>query len=227
MPKTKKGTALVPTNGASATQLAFDLGARLEPTGMELTNPDLTYDDWENIGRCIGFVGNAWQWWVGDWINFGDKLFGEEAAAAIDDRATRYDVARRVTGGIPVGTLTNIASICARIAKSRRRPELTIYQHEPVAALEPDDQTMWLTKAVDEQWSRDDLRAALREAAGDGKKTADPPPSPPGGISISEQIEHAARLVWAQAQRATDHPGFYLVAGEPMAQLGAALGESQ
>lgn len=220
-----KSTALVPTSGAAATQLAFDLGARLESTGLELTNLDLTYEEWENIGRCIGFVGNAWQWWVGDWINFGDKLFGEDAAQAIDDRQTRYDVARRITGGIPQNTLSNIASICSRVAKSRRRPELTFYQHEPVAALDPEEQTQWLDRAIAEQWSREDLRSAIRDAGAPADPPSNDPPAAPGGVSVSERIEQAARMVWSQAQRASDKTGFF-VPPEPMRQLGAALGES-
>lgn len=225
---TSTTTALVPTNGAAATKLAFDLGAELTPVSLKLNDPNLTFTDWENIGRCIGFVGNAWQWWVGDWLNHGEGLFGEESAQAVDTNESRYDIAKRITP-VDQGRLQNIRSVCGRVAASRRRVELTFSHHEEVAALDPDEQNVWLARAVTSAWTRAELRQAIR----DEKNPPEPDPEPePGngggdgddGPTRAEQLLKAAQLVYQQAQSTSD--GAYLVPKSAMAQLAAALGEN-
>lgn len=218
--------ALVPTDAAAAMQLAFVLGARLNATGLELTNPELDYEGWENIGRAVSFVGTAWQWWIGDWVNLGEELFGEEAAQAVEhNTSARYSKAEAITG-VDHGRMMNIASVCRKIARSRRRSELSFSHHEAVSALEPEEQTEWLSRCIEEEWTREELRQAIRDtknppepedddggAGGDGANRA----------TVSERIEEAARLVFHQAQSTSD--GTYLVPPEPMKQLAAALGE--
>lgn len=217
-------TALVPTNGAAATQLAFDLGADLTATSMDLRVPNPSFQDWENMGRAVSFVGNAWQWWVGDWLVIGETLFGEEAAQAVDDHETRYDIARRVTGK-PQGTLQNIRSICARVSKDRRRAELDFTHHEKVASLDPDEQTFWLNKAVDETMTTAELAAAIRELKkGTPEPETDPEPGPGGDrISRSEQRDTVLYLVYQQSQPLSD--GDYKIPSEVYAQVAAAVGE--
>lgn len=218
-------TALVPTNGAAATQLAFDLGADLTPTSLDLRAADISYQDWENIGRAVGFVGNAWQWWVGDWLAVGEVLFGEEAAQAVDDRPSRYDLARRITGK-DQGTLQNIRSVCGRVPKANRRQELDFTHHVKVASLEPDEQVEWLQRAIDEQWSTAELAAAIKEMKNPATDPDLDDPSPgPGApeVSRSELRDAALALVYQQSQPLSD--GDYRLPSEVYAQVGAALGE--
>lgn len=218
-------TALVPTTGASATQLAFDLGADLTATSMDLRIPNPSFLDWENMGRAVSFVGNAWQWWVGDWLIIGEALFGEEAAQAVDDHESRYDIARRVTGK-PQGTLQNIRSVCARVSKDRRRQELDFTHHEKVASLDPDDQVFWLQKAVEDTMTTAELAAAIREfKKGEPEPEASDPEPGPGEtrISRSEQRDTVLYLVYQQSQPLSD--GDYKIPSEVYAQVAAAVGE--
>lgn len=218
--------ALVPTNGPAAMQLAFDLGAMPTATSLDITNPDLDFEGWQNIGRSIGFVGAAWQWWVGDWLNFGEELFGEESAQAVEATTQeRYSIAERITG-VEHGTMMNIRSICAKVARSRRIAGLSFWVHAEVAALEPDEQTEWLKQAVEEGWNRDALRTAIKTAKHPPAEDDDDGGGAGGGdegLTISERIEQAARLVFHQSQSTSD--GSFLVPPEPMMQLAAALGE--
>ncbi|MFL5313066.1 MAG: hypothetical protein ACJ79H_21750 [Myxococcales bacterium] len=196
----------------------------LGPTSMEL-DEKIHIEVWLELMRRLGNIDRASRWWIGDGMNHGEELFGEEFAQAADDPASRYDMVQRVTGLDP-GTLANIRSVCGRVARSRRREELGFWIHAEVAPLEPDEQSKWLQRAIDENLTRDELRRAIREAAGDGGGAGSAPEPPPAeGVPISERIEQAARLVWSQAQRATDKTG-YFVPPEPMAQLGSALGEA-
>lgn len=219
-------TALVPTNGAAATQLAFDLGANLTATSMDLRIPDPTYQDWENMGRAVSFVGNAWQWWVGDWLIIGEALFGEESAQAVDDRSSRYDLARRITGK-DQGRLQNIRSVCNRVPKATRRPELDFTHHEKVAALDPDDQVRWLQRAVDETLNTSELAQAIKdEKHGYVEPDPDPDPGPAAApdVSRSERRDQALSLVYQEAQPTSD--GDYLIPADVYAQVAAALGEN-
>lgn len=220
--------ALVPTNGPAALALAAELGATLTAVSLEVTDPNLPFQSWENLGRCISFAGNAWQWWVGDWIRIGETLYGEDAAQAVDDSASRYDVMRRVTG-VEQQTLLNVASVARKVAPFVRRPELRFSHHAVVAPFEEEDQVLWLHRAVDNQWTVAELRQAIRD------EKSPPPPedegetqiSPSGGtdtLTLAERLEEVARLIWNQAQPTTH--GTYEVPAPAMSQLAEVLGEA-
>lgn len=211
----------------------LQLVADLEETGamdavsltLDTKNP-LPFDRWEALGRMLGRMDHAIRWWIGDWINFGEAVYGEDSAQAVEGtRAERYDEAERVTGLAPQ-TLINIAYTCRQIAKSRRRRELPFSTHDPVAPLEPDEQKEWLRRAVEEGWGRADLRAAIHEALhpddGEGATTGSSG-STNGALTLAERLEAAARLVFHQGQPQRD--GNVLVPAEAWQHLTAALGE--
>jgi hypothetical protein len=217
----------LPNRANAATQLAFDLGAELTPISLDLNVPDLSYGDWENLGRIVGFVGNAWQWWVGDWLNFGEALFGEDAAQAVEAvPADRYDLARRITGK-DQATLQNIRSVCSRVPKDRRRAELYFTHHAKVSSLEPDEQVRWLQRAIDESWTAHELADAIRESNSPPPQDAlfdGTPGGGDGGMSLSDRRDEVLTLVYRQSQPLTD--GDYRLPSEVYSQVGAVLGEA-
>lgn len=191
--------------------------------GLRLIDPDMAYGDWESLGRTLGTVRRWTSWAIGDWYNFGEALYGHEAAQASDPtHADRIDILTRATGLKP-DTLSNYASVCGRIAMGRRRPELDFSVHEPVASLEPEEQTRWLQEAVDNGWTRDQLRTAIRDeknppaVADNGQVVYDD-----DRMTRSERLIEAARLVYHQA-RVVAHEARVPI--ELYHQLGAALGE--
>lgn len=216
--------------GTGAIQIMLDLekAGAIDEVSLTLTDPEMPYQRWEDIGRFLGSLDRRSRWYLGDWLNFGEAVFGEQSAQGIDATTRdRYNEAERVTG-LDHGTLMNIRSVCARVAKSRRRSELGFWIHAEVAALEPEDQVDWLQRAIDEGWNR----AALRDAIRASKNGTDPDADPDGGggeggggerLTRSEQLEHAARLVFHQSQETSE--GGALVPPEPWAQLKSALGE--
>lgn len=199
----------------------------LSIVGLELTDPDMTLADWQELGRKLGHVHRWTSWALGDWINFGEAIFGEDAAQGAEGTtADRYDVAGRVTGLAPQ-TLLNYAHVCRSIPRRLRRVELPFSVHEPVAKLAPEDQEAWLQKAVDGSWTREELRTAIREDATGLEPAADPEPEPQepaGGLSRAERLEVLAQFVYQHGQPTGNGTHVVELPDETWAQLANALG---
>lgn len=216
-------TNLAAVPEGAANRLVFDLGADgyVTDVGLVITNPDLSFDRWVEYGRACGEIHRLPGFLIGDWLLFGEALYGEDYAQAVEPtREDRYDVVHRVTGLSPE-TLSNYASVCRNVRHDRRRAELTFSHHDEVRKLEPDDQVRWLQLAIDEGLSARELRQRIKDAlAGD-------PPAPgfdggPERVPRGRQLEDAADLVLTAAQKGPD--GAYEVPAEPLHVLAAARG---
>jgi hypothetical protein len=112
---------------------------------------DLQVEEWSRIGQRLGMMGRCNQWWIGDWIRYGNAKYGE-----------KYSRAAKLTG-YDVQTLTNMVYVASRFDDIvRRREGLSWSHHEAVAALEPAKQDQWLALATGLKWSVNDLRVELR-----------------------------------------------------------------
>lgn len=213
-------TSLVPSSEVGVLQMVIDLEAAgaLTPVSLDLQDPSMPLHQWMSLGRMLGQVNRSVNWWLGDWLNFGEDVYGEDHAQGVDDIQSRYDEAERVTG-LDHGTLLNISSVCRKVAKKRRRVELGFWIHAEVAPLEPAEQERYLQEAIDGSWNRSDLRRAIRGTGPEGSLAGEPGG---GGMVRSEQIETAARTVLKQGRRTPD--GDVLVPAEAWAQLSAAFG---
>jgi hypothetical protein len=102
------------------------------------------------VGRRFGEIGRCSQWWLGDWIHYGNQRFGERYTRAV--KLTGYDVQ----------SLMNMVYVASRFEISRRRENLSWSHHSAVAALDVDEQEHWLARAGAERMSVADLRLELR-----------------------------------------------------------------
>lgn len=221
--------AVVETERPGAMKLlqALEDAGAVDEVSLVLTDPEMEYQRWEDLGRFLGNLDRRSRWYLGDWLNFGEAVYGERASQGVESSTgERYNEAERVTG-LDRQSLMNIRSVCGRVTRDRRRKELGFWIHAEVAALEPEEQVAWLQRAVDEGMSRQALREAIRaEKRGDPDPDPEPPSEGSGGdpkMSRAEQLEAAARIVWKTGQPTSD--GSMLVPGESWAQLVAALGE--
>ncbi len=123
----------------------------LTHTGL-LASGEPTYTEWEDCGKFLKQADKAVQFWIGDWLNFGEKKYGETYTQALE--ATDYNY----------GTLRDSKWVSSRIELSRRRDNLEFSMHREVAPLDPDEQDFWLDRAEEFGWTRSDLRHALRVA---------------------------------------------------------------
>jgi hypothetical protein len=111
---------------------------------------DLDLAEWSAVGRRFGEIGRCSQWWLGDWINYGNHKFGERYTRAV--KLTGYDVQ----------SLMNMVYVASRFEIYRRRENLSWSHHSALAALDVDRQEYWLERATADKLSVADLRVELR-----------------------------------------------------------------
>lgn len=121
----------------------------LSPTGMQLPD-DLSFDEWVEVGRKLSLLGKAHQWWVGDWLHYGEHKWGEKYAQAMDETGWAYQ------------TLRDAAWVSGRFELSRRRDNLSWSHHREVAALDPPEAEELLEAAERGGWTRNELRQAVK-----------------------------------------------------------------
>lgn len=98
---------------------------------------DLTFNEWEGVGKKLNTIEGAVHWWIGDWLNYGEKHYGETYAQAVEETGYAY------------GTVANDKYVSSRIEFSRRRENLSLGHHQTVASLEPEEQDKLLSLAVE------------------------------------------------------------------------------
>jgi site-specific DNA-methyltransferase (adenine-specific) len=118
---------------------------RLQKTGLSPVGKPM-FTDWVNCGCFLNRLEKSVQFWVGDWLNYGEKTYGSTYTKAL--KMTGYDY----------GTLRNMKMVAGKIELSRRRETISFEIHKEAAALPPDEQEAFLSRAASEQWSRKQTR---------------------------------------------------------------------
>ena len=125
---------------------------RATTTGLVILEDDVPYELWEAYGGAIRRVEGAVQWIIGDWLNYGERKYGEMYAQAMDETDYEKD------------TLKKAKWVAGKVERCRRRHELGFSAHAEVAKLEPEEQDYWLAEAVEQGYTVRGLREAIREA---------------------------------------------------------------
>lgn len=128
----------------------------------------LDFEEWIAIGNTLQQVGASLNWWIGDWLNYGERKWGEMYAQAVE--TTGWDYQR----------LRDAKWVTSRVQLSLRKDNLTWTHHKEVAHLEPEEQAAWLNRALAHGWGTRQLREEIR-----GLPETIPPPS----LSLSEPGE--------------------------------------
>ena len=115
-------------------------------TPTELILPeDTSFEDWTAIGQRLQWISKAIHWWIGDWIRFGERKWGERYSQALAETPFAYQ------------TLANDVWVASAIEPSRRKEKLTFSHHAVVAALPPAEQDELLSIAEQKGWSSHQL----------------------------------------------------------------------
>lgn len=125
-------------------------GFKLHKIGLEPIG-EPTFDQWQECGQFIQKASGSVSLWLGDWLNYGEKKWGEKYAQAIEDTGLDYQ------------TLKNASWVAGKIDLSRRRDTLPFGQHAEVASLEPNQQNEVLDWAESEHATIKEVRQKVKE----------------------------------------------------------------
>ena len=89
-------------------------------------------------------------WWIGDMINQGEDLFGEEFGEVCGETLSTEMVSR-------------YASVARRVPARNRRPALSWSAHAAVARLSHEQQRTMLLEAERQGWNSDQLRKQVQQ----------------------------------------------------------------
>lgn len=122
-------------------------GMTLTATGI-VCNGSVSFDDWQRAGAFIERCGGAVQWWIGDWLNYGEGRpeWGDKYEEAIQIFDREY------------GSLANLKSISKLFDFNRRVKNLSWTHHREVAHLAKSDADALLKEAEGKDWSCSVLR---------------------------------------------------------------------
>jgi len=151
-----RSNAITIRNGGDTLQLGL---FTLEKTGLRVTGqPTLT--EWEECGKVLARIEGAVQFWIGDWVNYGERAYGDKYTTAI--KTTRLEEV----------TLKDYAYVASHIEKSLRNDFVPFSIHKIVAPLPRDKQEEILTKAAADELSVRAVKELIRADAHAGKVAA-------------------------------------------------------
>jgi hypothetical protein len=115
---------------------------------------DWEYAQWEAFGERLQAIDRAAPWWIGDWLNYGERKFGEMYSQALDVTSKAYQ------------TLANRKYVAGVFPLSKRRAKLSFSHHAAVASLvrvDPTSVTMILDEAEAMGQSEKEVRVIARK----------------------------------------------------------------
>ena len=138
------------------------LSNRFDVTSYTPTH-DLEYDAWVKDGTILCDMHDLLPFAIGDWINFGEQIYGE-----------KYGQALALTG-LDYSTLIRYSMVSKAFPPSRRRSatlknKLTWSHYRHPLPLTEDEQEKWLDRCEDNNLNVRELKSALSVS----KETSDP-----------------------------------------------------
>jgi hypothetical protein len=101
---------------------SLGLPGKVSRIGLQLPE-SLSFEQWENIGSTLHSVEGSIQWWIGDWLNYGEQRYGEKYSQALEVTDASYQ------------TLAHAKSVASKFEFCRRRQNLSWSHHQEVASL--------------------------------------------------------------------------------------------
>lgn len=123
--------------------------------GLEIRE-GLPYEEWEKIGSGLRKIEGCIQFWIGDWLRYGERTYK-------GIHSKQYDKAVEETG-LERTTLQNIKNVAESISPSLRNERLSFNHHIAVAPLSPEEQKKWLEKAEEKNLSYRELRQEIKSS---------------------------------------------------------------
>jgi len=124
----------------------------------QLTNNSLHFDksisfeEWSEVGKTLSRIHGAVQFWIGDWIRFGEGKFGEKYSQALESTDYSYKALR------------NMKYVADKVDLSLRKDNLDFSIYMAIAPLEPKEQAKWLKTASEKHLTVKQLKTEIKRS---------------------------------------------------------------
>jgi len=144
----------------SASETGIEIGSfRILPTGLQIAD-GVSVEEWQAFGKHIHMMETSIQWIIGDWLAYGERVYGK----------TYQDVSELT--GYSYETLRNLVWVARQFNLSYRYDKLSHTHHQKALLAcsgDADIAHQWLERASEGGWS---VKRMLDEIEG-------LPPTPP------------------------------------------------
>jgi len=123
---------------------------KLHKNGLEAIG-EPSFEQWEECGKFIKKCEGAVHFWIGDWLNYGEKKWGKMYAQAIDQ--TGYDYQ----------TLANDKWLSKNIDISDRSENLGVRHAQQIASLPEEEKKFWAEEIKKEAIPVRELKERIRQ----------------------------------------------------------------
>ena len=113
-------------------------------------NGNLSVEEWQDLAVSIGELATSIAFIVGDWLVYGQNLFGKDGFPDKKVDHPSYQLALKATG-LDLSTLQNYAYVSRSIPYSVRSEQLSWEHHRLLAKLPDADMQNWIRKCEDEE----------------------------------------------------------------------------
>jgi len=117
--------------------------------GMRI-EADLTFEEWRDLAGSIGEAARSIGFIVGDWLVYGQNLFGTDGFPDRKVDEASYQLAIAATG-LDLSTLQNYAYVSRSVPYSLRSERLSWEHHRLLAKLPEDKQAGWIDACIAEE----------------------------------------------------------------------------
>ncbi len=121
----------------------------ITPTGIQF-NEELSFEEWDSLGKKLAPIGKSIGLIIGDWINYGEKRYGEKYEDALNRTGLAYN------------TLRHYAYVARNVEMCVRTHNLDFCIHASVAKLKTaEEKQHWLDMAEKHDLSVRRLRKSI------------------------------------------------------------------
>ena len=173
--------------------------------GMQIT-ADLSIDEWGELAASIGEVATSVAFIVGDWLVYGQSLFGTDGFPDKKVDHPSYQIAIKTTG-LDLSTLQNYAYVSRSIPYSMRSERLSWEHHRLLAKLPDNDIQDWIDTCVaEEDAGRRMSTRRLRKSLNLGRVATDADLEPDDADrGIENHLTYVTRLaIWWKRMKKVD-----------------------
>jgi hypothetical protein len=121
----------------------------ISPVGLRITS-ELSFEEWSELATAIGQAARSIAFIVGDWLVYGQSLFGTDGPPKKRVDGASYQLAIAATG-LDLSTLQNYAYVARSIPYTMRTERLSWEHHRLVAKLPDDGKRDWIEACVAEE----------------------------------------------------------------------------